>query len=135
MYRSKYRSILDYAGRTDKYRPFQAKSKNRPVQKSFLKKIKNKNKTKHKSTRWLTLPSSPTPLCWSLLTFSWLSIRPPPLVSSVHFPSFFTFSFFSSSYLLFRLQLPTPPLDCPPVGDFGHCPFLLRMTLCWIVHP
>ena len=34
LYRSKYQSISDYAGRTGKYWPFQAKSKNQPIQKT-----------------------------------------------------------------------------------------------------
>ena len=112
LYRSKYWSISDYAEHTSKYRPFQAKSKNRPVQKASLK--KNKNKTKHKSTKWLTSPSDPTPLCWSLLTFRWLSLCLPSSVLSVHFPFSSFFSFFSSSYLLFRLQL-------HPLGPFVLC--------------
>ena len=94
LYRSKYWSISDYAGNTGKYRLFQAESKNRPVQKASLKKKKKKKtKTKHKSTRWLTSPSGPAPLCWSLLTFSWLSLCLPPILS-VHFP-FYSFILFS----------------------------------------
>ena len=62
-----------------------------------------------------------TPLCWSSLTFNWFSLRLPPSASFVHLPSFFSFSFFSSSYMLFRLQL-------HPLGPFvlcGSCSLIL----------
>ena len=84
-------------GCTGEYRSFRVESKNRPIQKASLKKKKKKHKiqnTKHKSTKRLTSPSGSAPLCWSALTFSWFSLRIPPSISSVHFPSSFFFFFF-----------------------------------------
>ena len=109
LYHSKYRTM---SGVLANIGHFRRKVKTGQYKK-LLKKKNKKNKTKHKSTRWLTLPSGPTLLCWSLLTFSRLSLRLPSPISSVHFPSFlfffFFFFFWSSSYLLFRLQLTAPP--------------------------
>ena len=50
---------------------FRQKVKTSRYKKLLKKKKKN---TKHKSTRWLTLPSGPALLCWLLLTFSKLSL-------------------------------------------------------------